>query len=198
MVQLHSIIGVGPNNSFDQSLLFEAVRRVMAQDKDEPLISLQGKEAFVAKEDGTIVLRIKQSDENSLRVPFPELGLLAFDRDQRLQAFDLLLSELGPMAPDFSELQQAASERELPNEEVGKLLLARWEGVAHFQSRTRAKLVSGAKLYDLVPDSFDYFELFCGPDPRDLTPKEYLGVTLPSYRKELLRRDFRQSLDQVA
>lgn len=193
-LQINPIIGIG-QNSFDQSSLFESARRALAQDKDEPLTSLQGKEAFVAKESDIPVLKIKQDDERTLSVPFPELGLLSSSRDQRLQAFSLLLSNLGPMAPDFSGLRQTVHERDLSNEEVEKLLLARLKGVAYFRTRTRANLASGARLYDLVPDSLDYFDLFCGPDPGDLTAKEYLETVLPRYRRELLRRDLRKGLE---
>ncbi|MFY9823331.1 MAG: hypothetical protein WAM82_18255 [Thermoanaerobaculia bacterium] len=194
-VERHSILGIGQDDSFDQDSLFEAARRALSQGKDESLTSLQGKAAFVATEAGVLVLKIKQSDDATLNVPFPELDLLSPDPNQRLQAFDLLLSELGPMASSFSELRQAAGERELSNEDVRTMMLAKWEGVSYFRSRTRARLSVGAKLYDLVPDSLEYFELFCGTDPRNLTPKEYLETVLPSYRKELLRRDLRQGLE---
>ena len=59
-VQMHSIIGLGNNNSFDQEMVFDTTRRALAQGKDEPLISLQGKEAFVGKESDVLVIKIKQ------------------------------------------------------------------------------------------------------------------------------------------
>ena len=50
-------------------------------------------------------------------------------------------------------------------------------------------------LENLVPDSFAYFERFCGPTPGDTEHEEYFRIVLPQYRKDLIHRDLVRGLD---
>ncbi|HYO15811.1 MAG TPA: hypothetical protein VE685_21640, partial [Thermoanaerobaculia bacterium] len=147
-------------------------------------------------QEGAISLQIKQGEGEPLRIGFEELALLSPDREERLQALDSCLREIGPTGPDFSSLQRSARERELSEREASELLDALWNGVAGVQARLEARLEAGeATLWDLVPESLDYFERLCGPDPGNLVPEEYLSSVLPEYRKSLLRRDLRRGLE---
>jgi len=100
------------------------------------------------------------------------------------------------MGPEFRELRQAATDRELSENEVAQLLDAQRNGARVQQIRLLEQLESGnATIADLAPNSLDYFEQFCGPAPGDLTPEEYLGSILPEHRKHLLRRDLGRGIE---
>ena len=195
-LQLSTVYGDIGKASFSRSALFAAARRLLAQGEVERLDSLEGGEVVVSKHEGSIFVQVSPTEGKPVQIPFDGLGMLSPDREERLQALDSFLEELGPTAPDFSELRQAAMGHELSDGAVGELLNALWNGVAGRQARLGAQLAAGkATLRDLVPDSFDYFEQFCGPDPGSVAPEEYLGSVLPEYRRGLLRRDLRRGLE---
>jgi len=47
----------------------------------------------------------------------------------------------------------------------------------------------------LVPSVLSYYDYFCGPNPGGADPEEYLGLNLPNYRKELIKRNVVEGLD---
>jgi hypothetical protein len=50
-------------------------------------------------------------------------------------------------------------------------------------------------LDNLIPNSFTYFERFCGPHPSDMEHEEYFRTVLPQYRQGLIRRNLVRGLD---
>lgn len=195
-VQIHPLIAIVGKASMRRDELFEAARGVLARGADERLLSLEGEEITVSKREGSIFVQIGQGKGKPLRIPFENLGMLSSESKERLQVLDEALRAIGPAGPDFSGLHHSAAERELTAEEVGDLLDALWHGVAGLQARIRNLLRAGkATVWNLVPESLEYYERFCGPDPGDLAPEEYLGFILPEYRKDLLRRDLGRGLE---
>jgi len=195
-IEVHTLIGIPGKASIRRSELFDVARRVLARGEDERLLSVEGEEIIVSKQEGSIILRLRQEDGESILMPFGELSLLSPDREERLLALNRDLRAIGPTGPDLTGLQHAAAERELTEEEVGELLRALRNGVAGRQARIEAQLEnSNAALADLVPDSLAYFEQFCGPYPGDLAPEEYLGSVLPEYRRVLLQRNLGRGLE---
>jgi hypothetical protein len=195
-VHIRPQIGILGKASMGRSELFEVARRALSRGEDERLLSLEGKEITVSKREGSIILEMREEKGEPLQVPFEELGVLSSESAERLQALDQSQRAIGPTGPDFSVLRQTAAERELTEEEIGELLDALWHGVAGLQARIRDLLrARKATVWDLIPDSLDYFERFCGPDPGDLAPEGYLGSVLPEYRKSLLRRNLGRGLE---
>lgn len=195
-IKVHTLIGIPGKASIRRSELFDVARRVLARGEDERLLSVEGEEINVSKQEGSIILRLRQEDGESILMPFGELSLLSPDREERLLALNRDLRAIGPTGPNLGGLQHAAAERELTEEEVGELLSTLRNGVAGRQARLEAQLKNNnAVLADLVPNSLDYFERFCGPDPGDLAPEEYLGSVLPEYRRVLLQRNLGRGLE---
>src|SRR5207245_211701 len=98
--------------------------------------------------------------------------------------------------PDVSGLLIKAVECELCDQEVSELFAEKACGVAALQSRTAAAFhTNQVTLENLVPDSFEYFERFCGPPLGDTEHEEYFRTILPRYRKDLIRRDLVHGLD---
>lgn len=195
-IQYDPRIGIGDGCFVSTAELFAAVRRALARGEAEPLLSLESRQAIVLKSEDSIFVQMAQREGGLVYVQFDELGMLSSNRAERIQALDRCLQRIGPTGSDFSALKDAAAERELSDEEVGGLLETLWDGVSGLQERLEIRLETGeAEVWDLVPDAFDYFELFCGPDPGDLAPEEYLSSVLPEYRKGLLRQSLGRGLE---
>ncbi len=149
---------------------------------------------MAADEDAVVLSCTEEGEVREFRLP--ELAILSSRPDKRMQVLGQLLDQLGPAAPDFSALRQAAEERELSDDEVGELLAERYDGVAALQARAAAAFEEKTPgLDELVPDALGYYERFCGPDPAAAGPDAYLTTVLPTYRQELLRRDLARGLD---
>jgi hypothetical protein len=113
-----------------------------------------------------------------------------------MRALNGLLDCLGPTAPDFSALQRAAEEREITDAETGDILEEMGYGFEAHRTRIATAHNGGhIQLDDIVPDSLSYFVRFCGPNPRGISPEEYLTKILPSYRKQLLNRNLGRGLE---
>src|SRR4029453_10636372 len=114
----------------------------------------------------------------------------------RTRALRHLIDHLGPTAPDFSTLLTKAVEYELSDGEIGELFAERANSVAALQARASAAFnTNQVTLEKLVPNSFAYFERFCGPSLSDIEHEEYFRTVLPQYRKDLIRRDPVRGLD---
>ena len=191
-----SVITVGDILTVDQQDLLVAARRAFSRQEEQRLVDLNGTEIIVAADQGAVVLRREEEGEKGWEVRLPELAILSSRPDDRTEALTRLLDQIGPTAPDFSPLRQAAEERELNDGEIGELLEEHYSGVAALQARTAAAFERQAPGFaELIPDALGYYERFCGPSPGVTNTEEYVGIALPTYRKELLRRDLARGLD---
>ncbi len=191
-----SVITVGDILTVDQHDLIVAARRALSRQEEQRLVDLNDTEIVVAADQGAVVLRRAEEGEKGREVRFPELAILSSRPDDRTEALNRLLDRIGPAAPDFSRQRQAVEERELSDDEIDELLEERYNGVAALQARAAAAFEGQTPgLAELIPDALNYYERFCGPNPGVTGPEEYVGVALPTYRKELLRRDLARGLD---
>ena len=191
-----TVLTIGGVASFDQRELFDAVRRVLAEGKGQKIVDIKGREILVSTEHGGIVIKSAQGGDPSFEAHLKALMILSPRQDERKRELKELLDYLGPTAPDYSSLQSAADQRELSDDEVGTLIGETINGVVPLQARASGAIEGKeASLNALVPSLFGYFERFCGPDPIETEPDAYLGINLPAYRKELIRRDLEQGLD---
>jgi hypothetical protein len=180
----------------DTQELFTAARCALSSNRDQNLTALEGGTVQVTTDDDGILLKSLADDGQTPVFRFKELLILSACGETRRRALDDILQDLGPTASDFSLLRNDIRERELNDEEVGRLFYEIQNGVTAFQKHAAWSLEGGqCTLHDLVPKSLDYFERFCGPDPGNVAPEEYLGTVLPTYRQNLLRRDLSQGLD---
>ena len=122
--------------------------------------------------------------------------ILSPRRNVRRRAFDKLIARLGPTASDHSALRRSAWNR-IPTDDEAELLVEEAAfGVNAIQAQTKAAIDKNeATIDDLVPQSLDYFDRYCGPNPEDAEPEEYIRTKLPAYRWKLLQRDIVKGLD---
>lgn len=187
--QLLGIAGV----HMRQQDLFSAARQASVETEGTVPVVGEG-DAKIRKKEGGFFLVLRRGEE-TLELPFDALGLIVEEEVQRVQAFENAVVEIGPTR-DLSDLREVVKERPLSDEEAGRVLDPLINGVAMAQRRIEKELIEGtATPDDFVPESFDYFERFCGPDPGTLNPEEYLVSVLPEYRRALLERDPRQGLE---
>lgn len=183
-------------HSFNQRKLFAAVRTVLGGGEAQTLRDLSGSKVIVAAEKGTVTLTESEKDESSPSIKLPELLVLSARSGDRTDALRTLMTYFGPARPDFLQLENAAQNRPLTDEEVSTLMKERCEG---FTAR-RANLTIKAQgdqiqVRDLVPESLPYYESFCGPVPQVADPEEYLKAALPSFRQQQLARDLTGGLE---
>lgn len=191
-----TIITFSAGSSMDQGELFTAIRRALARNENQKVKDIEGNDVFVVFEDDTVFL--KKMVEKDLRTlaPLSEFLILSPDKGTRILAINKLLDWLGPTAPDFSVLLMAAEEREINDAETGDILEEMSNGFEAHRTRIATAHKGGQlQLDDIVPDSLSYFERFCGPNPRGISPEEYLTKVLPSYRKQLLNRNLGRGLE---
>jgi len=174
--------------------LFAAARSISPKSQVAELPVMEEGQAILQEKEDTFLLEIRHG-EAVVKVPMDVLGLLVEDRVRRSEVFEKLAEGIGPTF-DLSDLRQAVQQRTLTDDETGAVLNALGRGVAAAQSRLANDLRNGsAKPADLIPESLEYFEKFCGPDPGDRLPDVYLGSVLPEYRRTLLQRDLRKGLE---
>lgn len=150
--------------------------------------------ATLKKREGMFLLEIR-CGEAVAEAQMDVLGLMVEDRLCRIEAFGKLAEEIGPTL-DLTDFEQTAQQRPLTDAETGAILNDLTSGVAAIQARLADDLRDGrARLKDLIPESLEYFEKLCGPDPADLLPDFYLRAVLPEYRRTLVQRDFRKGLE---
>lgn len=189
-------ITIGNIGPIDQSRLLSAARRALAERREQKILDIQGRKILIAADHGGVILKLMQAGSVAIQASHSMFSILSPNREERLRALDGQLARFGPTAPDFSETRRAAEDREPDDRECAKLFAEALGGVIALQTRAAAAIrTNDVKLEDVVPESFAYFESFCGPDPEDTEPEEYIGRDLPEYRKELLRRDLVRGLD---
>ena len=191
-----TIVTIGAGISIDQLELLAAVRRVLAGKGNQSVNDVSGRQLLVTADHDTVTLKgVEQKELNQL-ADLPDLMVLSPNRDHRMCALNRMIDILGPTAPDFSVLQMAARDRELTDVEVSDLLEEISAGFeAHRARIATAHNTDRIQLDDIVPDSRSYYERFCGPNPHNVLPEEYLTGTLPTYREQLLRRNLVRGLE---
>jgi hypothetical protein len=191
-----TVITLGGLASIDMRYLFTAVRRVLADREPKSIVDLDGRRLLVQINERGALIAQSVDAEHPMEACLDDLVILSPCREERTEALGRLLDRFGPTSPDFADLRRIAGERELKDEETGRLFTERLNGVAAVQARVaEAFKAEQATLDDLIPDSLLYFEQFCGPDPQTTEPEAYLTAVLPEYRQELLRRDLVRGLD---
>lgn len=184
---------IGGKIHLNQHVLISGIKRLFEKKIKIQLPDVEGHKHSLSLEKGHINF---ESASKEIKAQLDNFYILSFDRDERVNKLNELVFATGPMSQDFSELKAEAENQELSYEQIDKLLHEIYTGVAALQDRAREAFeLQKATIDNLVPDSLTYYEYFCGPDPGDASPEEYLSSTLPTYRKELIKKDFVKGLD---
>jgi hypothetical protein len=188
-----TVITLGGDLQIDQQKLVAAARQALADQRAVSLMDVTGHEVVVQAEQGQVFL---ESPSKGKRYRLDDLMILSPHQEERTRALRHLIDHLGPTAPDFSTLLTKAVEYELSDGEIGELFAERANSVPALQARAAAAFnTNQVTLENLVPDSFAYFERFCGPTLGDTEHEEYFRIVLPQYRKDLIHRDLVRGLD---
>jgi hypothetical protein len=187
---------IGGRVSIDQHVLITAVRRLLAGQGAQKLKDISGDQLTVMLDHGTVVLKELGGKDRKQQIALPDLAALSPSLDQRVQALKRLIDSFGPTAPDFSAMMIAAENREITDDEFADLIDERINGFAFHKAQIEAAhQTDRIQLADIVPDSLHYYEHFCGPAPSLIPPEEYIAITLPAYRQQLLRRNLVEGLE---
>ena len=176
-----------------QKDLFSAARKASREHPTARVRVMNEGEAAVKWVENRLLLEIRHGEETS-EAPLDILELFNEEQLHRTNALERVVTKIGPTI-DLNVMRQVAQDRQLSDDEAGIILEALVHGIFATQSRLENDLRNGkARLTELIPDSLEYFETLCGPDPGDLKPGDYLTAVLPEYRKVLLQRDLGQGL----
>lgn len=172
-----------------------AVRKAFEKGRVQKLTCLDGTKILISPHQDGVSLKKYPGRKASRKVLLREPLILSPDPDKRNRELNEMLNRMGPTAPDFSALQTASVHRALNDAEVTELLTESATGLTAFERKlSRTLKIRGTTLDNIIPDSLDHYERFCGPNPGGVEPEEYLRSILPMYRKGLLRRNFTQGL----
>ena len=196
-LETRTIVTVADLGLFDREDLLAAARAALSSSGESVVEDLDGISAVVAREKNGLVLKRTGQGEPIIAARLDKLLIVSSSREERSAALASLLNRAGPTAPDFSSLQHIAEERDLDNEEVGRVLDEVAHGVAALHARAAKVLeaADAAATDDLIPPTITYYDRFCGPDPSGADAEDYLTMTLPAYRRGLLGRDLVRGLD---
>jgi len=177
----------------NQHVIIAGARRLLTKKETVQIPDMEGNRHNLSIDQGHIKF---ESENHKICTHIDNFFTLSPNIDERTNKLNELIVAIGPMAPDFSSLMEDSYDHELSFEQIDKLLYEIYTGVAALQDRAlHAFETNQATLENLVPDSLTYYDYFCGPNPVDADPEEYLGSTLPSYRKELIKKNFIKGLD---
>jgi hypothetical protein len=189
----NAILTIGGKVHVNQNDIFLAIKEALKQKGPVSLTDLDGNKHFVKLEQEHIQF---ESSSKGLKARLDNFFILSPDRDVRMNKLKQLVDNFGPMAPDFSSFITEADKGELSYDQVDQMLNEIHRGVAALQNHTKHAFISQqATLENLVPSSLTYFDYFCGPNPGNLDPEEYLDSVLPIYRKSLIHRNLLCGLD---
>lgn len=189
-----TVAGVVPIDLYD---LIISTRQVLISRAGQQIKDLKDREISLVPQPIGVALRWTQPDKSPADFCFPELLMLSSRPEERITALKKIIDRLGPTGEDFSPLLYFAESRELSDQEASTLLIEAASGVVPRQGRAAIALNADDEvaLKEIIPDSFDYFERFCGPNPQNIDPEQYFSQVLPEYRRELLWRNLQQGLD---
>ena len=198
-IRFERTLSAGNDVQLEEGELFRAAKEVLQTQKEQRLQAKDGNEVLVAPDDRQASVVVKNPDGSSdpWSVEFPELALFSPNPEVRLHVLRQVIDLVGPAGESFRQLLPVAESRALNEQELTEILEERARGVAARQAglihKIRHRLPFGVP--DIIPSSISYFERFCGPDPCEQGPEEYLQDVLIPYRKKLLERDFEAGLD---
>ncbi len=188
-----AVITLGGKVHLNQNALFAAVRRLLNKKEAVPIPDVDGNKHTLSLEQGHIYF---ESSSKEIKARIDNFLILSPDREERIENLRKFIADIGPMSPDLSGMIIEAEKGELSYEQLDKLLHQVSNGVASLQNRLKnAFNTEQATLDKLIPSSLTYYDYFCGPNPGNTDPEEYLGSVLPNYRKELIQRNIVEGLD---
>lgn len=191
-----TLITMGTLGTIDQRQLFATARLALTSNERQEITNLDGAKVCLTVEDDGIALRSSANEGQYPIARLDDLFILSPRRSVRRRAIDKLIARIGPTASDHSAIRRSAWNRILTDDEAALLVDEAAFGVAALQLQTKAAIDKNEPtIDDLVPHSIDYFDRYCGPNPKDTEPEEYIGEKLPAYRKRLLKRDITKGLD---
>ena len=198
-IELTKVIGIAGAIRVAEPELVRTARSVFEESSSAQVVDMSGKPVTVerVRNGGSLCLRWEDHELGTECIEIPELSLVGPDSVVRSMTLEVVLKTLGPTANLPSGLEKAVASRALSDEEMSAVFREKSRGVAAAHGQLARKIATGLSLSlsDIVPDSLEYWEGFCGPSPEGLDAEAWLRSRLIPYRHELLKKDIAQGLD---
>ena len=193
------MIGIAGAIRVAEPELVRTARSVFEESSSAQVVDMSGKPVTVerVRNGGSLCLRWEDHELGTECIEIPELSLVGPDSVARSMTLEVVLKTLGPTANLPSGLEKVVASRALSDEEMSAVFREKSRGVAAAHGQLARKIATGLSLSlsDIVPDSLEYWEGFCGPSPEGLDAEAWLRSRLIPYRHELLKKDIAQGLD---
>jgi hypothetical protein len=122
------------------------------------------------------------------------LSILSPNRKVRLKKLHRIIEKMEP--DDFSSFITKAKIGKFRNKNISDLFRRQSISVCAIQDRIKkAFATTKTTVEDLAPNSLDYYEKFCGPNPKNMKADKYFLDILSKYRKKWIRKNLVQGLD---
>lgn len=198
-MELTKVIGIAGAIRMPETELVRAARSVFEEDSSAQVVDMSGKPVTVerVRDEGPLCLRWEDDELGTQRIEVPELTLVDPDSVARSRTLEVVRESLGPTAKLPPGLGKEVGSRTSSDGEISTVFREKSNGVAPVQGRLARKIATGLSLSlgDIVPDSLEYWDRFCGPSPEVLDAEAWLRGRLIPYRRELLKKDVAQGLD---
>lgn len=190
------VIGYSEMAQFNRTRLLETVRRVLESGIAGSLDTVRGQQAsisFVAERE-TIVLSSESNEFDDQEVV--DLLILHPDGDLRKKIYDQITQDLGPTGPDTRYWTPIIRKGSLSDQDVIDFLLEIETSVPVVFSKLQSMILSnGDVLNRIVPEELRYYEKLCGPVPLNADPEDYIGNTVSSHRRSIVKGEFARGMD---
>lgn len=197
-VTVSTVIGFGPTLRMLESNLVQAAKKVFEGKRVGEQSDLNG-ETFSLELNGTgdlLSITWEDCQLGTQSFEIPELSLMSSDSSVRHSVSQRVLEQFGPTANVPFDVLEKSARGPLSAEDMSTVFREVTQGVATIHARLADKVKKQSlTLNDIVPDSLEYWEKFCGPPLDESDTEEWISNVLVPYRQKLLKKDLRRGLE---
>lgn len=174
---------------FDRASLFASSREAYKTRKAQILVDVTGRSVKITANKTAVKIEGAASSDSArtVTVLVPELLMLCRDAAVRVKVFERFLRQLQPPYEELGGLRTLIAQRELSDDEMDLVTTAMVRSVTAVQARAAISIGRGqGDIATLIPETWGYYEKFCGPIPDTPDSDAYVRTSLTAYREKLL------------
>lgn len=194
-VNFSSALNIGENTSILSNKLLNAIKECLKSGMQQEVEDVNLKSHTIKHENGKLFICIENEDKSFDQFNLNQFFILSDDRSVRVQALSEWLNRIQPDC-ELDNIHLDAQNRTLSNKEILSIMDKNEYGYITIQNRIKSALELGkTSVHDLVPNKYEYYTKYYGPDPGNSSIDDYLKNILPNYRKNQIEADLIKGIE---